>query len=250
MIIEPNTSLVCASLLTGVYDVNRNENLESNNFETIKAWYNSILKLDLNAIIFHNNFSEKTVELYETNKIKFLQVKYDTSYNPNIYRYFLYKFFLEKHKKNIANVFVTDITDVEVINNPFKQKLFVENTEALFCGDEPKRLNNSWMYDHSTHLRNNISNFISYEEKFADETLLNCGIIGGNINTMISIMNFLVEIHLKYGSSNKTAFTLDMGVFNYIARTIFGSNLIFGNPVNTIFKKYEKDSFNCWFRHK
>ena len=129
MIIEPNTSLVCASLLTGVYDVNRNENLESNNFETIKAWYNSILKLDLNAIIFHNNFSEKTVELYETNKIKFLQVKYDTSYNPNIYRYFLYKFFLEKHKKNIANVFVTDITDVEVINNPFKQKLFVENTE-------------------------------------------------------------------------------------------------------------------------
>ena len=250
MIIEPNTSLVCASLLTGVYDVNRNENLLSDNFDIIKVWYNSILKLNLDALIFHNNFSDETVKLYQTNKIKFVKVKYDTSYNPNVYRYFIYRDFFEQHKENIVNVFVTDITDVEVINNPFEQKLFLENNEHLFCGDEQKILDNEWMNDHSTHLRNNISDFRIYEKKYAESTLLNCGIIGGNINTIIALLNALVEVHNKYGESNKTAFTLDMGVFNFIAKTEFGKNLIHGLPVNSIFKEYEISNINCWFRHK
>lgn len=250
MILEPNTSLVCASLLTGVYDVNRNENLLSDNFEIIKAWYNSILKLNLSAVIFHNNFSEETVNFYQTNKIKFLKVDYDTTYNPNVYRYFIYKDFFEKHKENMANVFVTDLTDVEVVSNPFEQKLFLENNTTLFCGDEPKILENDWMKEHCTHLRNSIEDFNLFEDKYANEILLNCGIIGGDIKTMISLMNLLVEMHTKFGITNKTAFTLDMGVFNFVVRSFFGSNLIHGYPVNSIFKKYQMDNIGCWFKHK
>jgi hypothetical protein len=49
---------------------------------------------------------------------------------------------------------------------------------------------------------------------------------------------------------NKTEYTGDMGVFNYVARTQYNSQLIYGAPVNTVFKNYETERSDCWFRHK
>jgi hypothetical protein len=57
-------------------------------------------------------------------------------------------------------------------------------------------------------------------------------------------------IHQFANIDNKTAFTGDMGAFNYIARTQFNNQLIHGAPVNTLFKGYENDREDCWFRHK
>ena len=106
------------------------------------------------------------------------------------------------------------------------------------------------MNNHSTHLRKNISEFKLYEEKYANSALLNCGIIGGNIKTILTLMNLMVDVHLKFSLTNKSLFTLDMGVFNFIARTIFDNNLIHGFPVNSVFKNYEIQNFDCWFKHK
>jgi len=41
-----------------------------------------------------------------------------------------------------------------------------------------------------------------------------------------------------------------MGVFNFVARTIFTHKILNGEPVNTIFKKYESHRTDCWLRHK
>jgi hypothetical protein len=53
---------------------------------------------------------------------------------------------------------------------------FIGNSTSIFCGDEPKTLNNDWMLDHSTHLPKNISDYAEYESKFGAETLLICGV--------------------------------------------------------------------------
>lgn len=248
--IQPESNVICATILTGIYDVNRNERLEADQFLHVEKWHQSIVSLQLKGIIFHNTFSQKTIQTYQNEFITFVEVAYDQRFNPNVFRYLVYQDFIHQYKHAIANLFVTDISDVEVIQNPFVQPLFIENPTALFCGDEPKPLNNDWMNAHNSHLRQSIAGFANYEQQHQAETLLNCGIIGGSMFTMQTLMDQLAQIHRTYTIHNQTPYTLDMGTFNYVARTQFANHLHHGAPVNTVFKAYESERIDCWFRHK
>jgi outer membrane protein OmpA-like peptidoglycan-associated protein len=66
--------------------------------------------------------------------------------------------------------------------------------------------------------------------------------MGGNITIMKHFIKKLWNIHQKYNSDNKTAFTGDMGAFNYLIRTQYNNKVIHGKPVNT-----EKDDFAFTF---
>jgi len=241
---------IFATLLTGVYDVNRKEILNNNDFGIIQKWYDSIVKLQLNAIIFHNTFSKEITEKYSNEYVQFVEIQYDKKLKPNVFRYFIYQDYISKHLKKISNLFVTDISDVEVINNPFKSNVFLENSDYLFCGDEPDILDNDWMRNHSRHLRNLMPEFNTYEAINQHKTLLNCGIIGGNITVMKLLFENITALHEAYSYTNTSDYTLDMGVFNFTARTSFANKIIHGEPVNTCFKKYESQRIDCWFRHK
>ena len=247
---QPNTDVIMACHITGIYDVNRNTTLDNDNYELVRDWAESIAAQQLQGIIFHNNFTLETCEKFKNDYISFIQIKYNNQFNPNVYRYFVYNDFLQSHVQYFKNIFVTDITDVTLINNPFIDSYFIENPTAIFCGDEPKTLNNDWMKDHSTNLRNNISDYSEYESKFESETLLNCGVIGSKAPIFFDFIKKLCAIHESANSSNQTPFTGDMGAFNYLARTQFNSQLIHGAPVNTVFKMYENQRQDCWFRHK
>ncbi len=243
-------NIVLACHIAGVYDVNRSTTLEHDHYALVQEWAESIQALGLKGVIFHNNFSVDTCEKYSNENISFIKIEYNEKWNPNVFRYFIYRDFLLNFASTIKSVFVTDVSDVVVIQNPFTSKLFQENRDKLFCGDEPKVLNNDWMNNHSTHLRNQISDYAEYEKKFAESTLLNCGIIGGSLDVMHEFLNELCFIHEHFNVNNETAYTGDMGAFNYIARTHFNNNLIHGAPVNTVFKEYESARGDCWFRHK
>ena len=246
--VRENVILSC--LISGVYDVNRNSILANNDYQLVRYWAESLTVLKVNGIIFHNNFSEKICQENSNKYISFIKIEYDIKYNPNVYRYFVYKNFLETNKNNIKNLFITDVSDVVMVKNPFIEKYYKDNDGFIFSGDEPKILNNDWMNDHSTHLRNKIKDYKDYEEMFKDETLLNCGIIGGNFNIMNQLLDDICTIHENFNMDNKTAFTGDMGAFNYVIRTKFNHLLKNGFPINTIFKEYEKHRKDCWFKHK
>jgi hypothetical protein len=247
---QPNTDVIMACHITGVFDVNRNTTLDNDKYELVRNWAESVAKQQLQGIIFHNNFTLGTCEKFKNDFISFIKIDYNNQFNPNVYRYFVYNDFLQQHVQFFKNIFVTDITDVTLLNNPFIDSYFIENQTAIFCGDEPKTLNNDWMRDHSTNLRNNISNYAAYESKFGSETLLNCGIIGSKAPIFFDFIKKLCAIHESANSANQTAFTGDMGAFNYLARTQFNSHLIHGAPVNTVFKMYENERQDCWFKHK
>jgi hypothetical protein len=136
------------------------------------------------------------------------------------------------------------------MNNPFITSFFQQNTQCIFCGDESKTLDNDWMQLHSEHLRANIEDFKDFEDKFKNETLLNCGIIGGNIKVMKEFIDKLAQIHKLYNFENNTAYTGDMGAFNYLIRTQFSNRFFYGFPINTEFKAYQINRNDCWFRHK
>lgn len=247
---SPNTNLVMACHITGVHDVNRNTTLSADSYELVKDWKESITAANLQGLIFHNNFSQKTCKSFENKNISFIKIDYNPQFNPNVFRYFIYRDFLQQHIQQIKGIFVTDITDVVLVNNPFIDPFFYDNPTALFCGDEPKILHNDWMIAHAENLRKNIADYAAYESTFGNETLLNCGIIGGTAPIFFDFLKQLCAIHQHANYDNKTAYTGDMGAFNYLARTVFNHQLIHGAPVNTVFKEYEKNRNDCWFRHK
>lgn len=249
-ILPTHKNVIVACQITGVYDVNRNNILPDDDFSTVKAWADSIIDLKLNGIIFHNNFSENTCLEHQNEYISFVKVDYDSRFNPNIYRYLVYDEYLQKHGHSIENIFLTDISDVVVVQNPFLQPLYRQNTSAIFCGDEPKTLNNEWMQAHSEHLRSKIADYAQYEGEFGNETLLNCGIVGGNITVMREFIKKLSSIHRLHNCDNQTAYTGDMGAFNYLIRTTFNDRFFHGTPINTVFKEYQDFRTDCWFRHK
>jgi hypothetical protein len=246
--------IICGTLLTGVYDVNRNEQLLPDQPEMIEKWCASLQRLQLSGFIFHNSFSSDTIARFAREQLHFVEVSYDGRLNPNVYRYLIYDALLEQYGSGgapaIKELFVTDISDVEVIQNPFEQPLFRDNPDRLFCGDEPTTLDNAWMRAHGTHLREQMPDFANFEAEYGQATLLNCGIIGGSVVVVRRLMAHLARIHRNYSISNQTPYTLDMGAFNYVARRVFGQHFVHGPPVNTQFKGYEQERMDCWFRHK
>jgi hypothetical protein len=111
--------LILGSLITGGYDVNRNEILPSDDFSLVQKWADSIKKAGLQGILFHNGFSEENYEKYQNQHLQFVRVEPSSVFNPNVYRYFLYLDFLQKNSNTITDVFVTDVSDVVLIQNPF-----------------------------------------------------------------------------------------------------------------------------------
>ena len=245
-----NQHIIMACHLTGIYDVNRSTTLEDDDYSLVKDWADAVAALKMTGIIFHNNFSAATCRQYESDHIKFMEVNYDATYNPNVYRYFIYRQFLQQYVQRLSGIFITDVSDVVVLNNPFIQREFVNNPSAVFCGDEPKCLDNYWMKDHATHLRNRIADYEAYEETFKAAPLLNCGVIGGTALVMRKLIEQLCEIHRQYNHNNQSEYTGDMGAFNYLLRTRYNDRLIHGHPVNTVFKAYQLTRTDCWFRHK
>ena len=140
----PN-SLIVASHITGIYDVNRNTTLANDDFSMVADWARSIEALELHGIIFHNNFSEETCKLHQSDQLYFVKIDYNSLYNPNVFRYFVYEAFLKSHAHLIENIFFTDISDVVVLKNPFQEKLYLDNPTGIFCGDEREILDNIWM---------------------------------------------------------------------------------------------------------
>ncbi len=252
MIVElPNESeLIMACHITGVYDVNRNNTLQDNDYSLVKDWVESIAELKLRGILFHNNFTDELCEELKNDFVHFQRISYHSKFNPNVFRYFVYQDFLNTNAHKIKSLFITDVSDVVVINNPFIHPLFTNNPNALFCGDEPSKLENEWMRNHSTHLRNRIKDYVDFENHFKESALLNCGIIGGNIKIMKIFIDKLCATHANYNEDNTTAYTGDMGAFIYLIRTQFNNQVLHGAPINTIFKGYESSRRDCWFRHK
>jgi len=242
-------NLILGCHISGVYDVNRSQILSDDDFSIIEKWANSISKLNLQAIIFHNNFSEETTSKHQSEHLLFVTITHDIQFNPNVFRYSVYSQFIRKYSDAIESLFVTDVSDVLVLKNPFIQPLFTANSDFVFCGDEPTKWDNEWMYEHGSHLRSRIKDFGAVEATNKSNSLLNCGIIGGHIQTIKPLLESIWQIHKNYNFDNTTSFTGDMGAFNYMMRKNYNNRILHGAPVNSEFKAYFDDGSN-WFMHK
>ena len=104
---EIQSNLIVASHVTGIYDVNRNTTLANDDFSIVADWAESIEALQLHGIIFHNNFSEETCKLHQSDKINFVKIDYNPLYNPNVFRYIIYDAFLNSYGNFINQIYAS-----------------------------------------------------------------------------------------------------------------------------------------------
>jgi hypothetical protein len=239
-----NKNYICSTYFSNNIDPQRNKTINYDDYLYIKDWYESIIKLNLNAIIFYDNLSKEFIKKYTNSNIKFIHAE-QASLNTVDFRWIIYKNYFERNKNNFDNVFFTDVSDVIILNNPFDFILDKPNT--IFIGDEkPPYSYKWWMAKRNIYFHDIIPDFIEYENRTKNNIIYNCGIIGGDINIILDFLSDMVNILLK---GNVKTTTVDMSVANYLIYTKYKNNFFAGYPLNTPYK-FNEIRKDCYFKHK
>lgn len=214
---KEDKNLIIACYFNSVADQRFKKKLP-NDKEKVKLLIESVNKQNERAIILHDCFDD--------NDETFVQM--ETSVNPiHQCKISVYEYLLDNYS-NIDNVFVVDSTDVELIN-PIDWDLV---SKKLVVGDENKELRCKWMLKH-------------HKDKFKDhkdKILLNSGIIGGNIDTVMEVHRRMIDLLPSTDAG-------DMAIFNRVCYDYFKEDLFYSRQVVTPFKEYEYNGFS-WFKHK
>jgi hypothetical protein len=213
-----------------------------NDFSYIEKWYNSINELSLQARIFCDNLSDDFIDKHTTDLIKFIKV--DTSeYSNNDWRFFCYQKFLEKNK--FDNIFLTDGSDVTVVQDPNKIIEDFPEIDFFICKDSI--LLSEFPYS-TLHKKANWENYMYFLLNESRLPLINMGVIGGNYNNILNFLNKFCDTRVKLGSPE---FNSDMWIGQYVFRHLLSDkSLLIGDPFTSKFKKYEIDRKDIYFIHK
>ncbi|WP_432990157.1 glycosyltransferase family 2 protein [Dactylosporangium sp. CA-233914] len=157
--------------------------------------------------------------------------------SPYFQRWLCYWQYLREHPE-IDQVWCVDGTDVEMLRDPFP-----EMEDRLYVGDEPSPLCIPWMVYHhggsETLLR-----FLSANRGIQ---LLNAGLAGGSRKVVMDFCRDVFDCCVQHA---REAGPVDMGPFNYVARTWYTGMVTHGRQVNTVFRTFDRTATDSWWRHK
>ena len=215
----------------------------------IADWYKSSTHVidsgaNFKMAVLYDKLPEAFIQNFDNKYITFIKVVSQIDRSPYEYRWRAYTFFLEQITKLEDSIFFTDISDVIVVSDPFRN---IDHS-SIYLGDEQSnKFNNSWSLERLTYYQKEPSDFMQIYDTFQSETFLNAGIIGGGfkqVKLFIDYMNYYLDI-LPRVPDNVT----DMLLFNYVARKHF-LNLVHGTPINSVFGQYETSRTDVYFIHK
>ena len=201
-------------------------NWRKNNIIFIQPLYDSVKRLRLDMVVFHDHLKDKFIKKYTTDKIRFVKHKPKHTI-PTMGRFYCY---LEHLRTNIYNkILCLDCGDLELYKDPFPLI-----GDSILIGSEEGKIGDSiWMKDVF---------YKAYEKTYyGDRQVLNCGILGGKYHQMCSLLSDF-KIHSFHKGSN-----VDMAVFNKLIYDFH--EFITGYPIHTVFGKFEENT-DCYIRHK
>ena len=231
---------IASCYLTTTPDHQRGIMTPNNDVNYILNWYNSVVRLGLKGIIFHDDLSSNFIANFP--KMKFIKVSSSGNLQLSKYRWLIYFDFLKKN--NVKNIFFTDVMDCVVIKDPFIQKEY--NNHSFFCGDEDKPFD-KWFIEAASAPIRNLPYFEEVLKSNQEKKLLNCGIVGGSWAIMITFLNLMFKT-IDLIKHREDQVVGDMPIFNYVAHKYF-TDIIHGFPVNSVFNNFETRN-DVWFIHK
>lgn len=143
-------------------------------------------------------------------------------------------------------VWCTDGTDVQMLHAPWEEM----ESGKIYVGSEHKTYAEQWMK--SNHHGKAYSDFL---QKHRDDQLLNAGLLGGSREDVMEFahriirQHYLIESHRFWRVEAAAATEVDMGAFGMAAKS-FGSRVVTGPRVHTIFKTEGIGKEFAWWMHK
>ncbi len=212
------------------------------NIMLLEKWANSLKENGLKGIIFHNCFNEPDTRKFP--HITWIRVTMPGNYMSGLYRFFIYHVFMKMFGEFIGNIMFTDSTDLDFLKNPFIQDNYKK--DKIYIGCEPVVCGNKWMLSSALGYPK-YGELVKKDAGFADRTLLNAGLVGGNAKI---VSPFIEQVAFECSKMYPCAGTQDMNIINYLAYTEYLDKVEFGPQVNTVFTAYEKNNTFAWLRHK
>lgn len=207
-----------SAYLCSQYDYHKKTALSSDNFDYIKSYYESIVDLDLEAVIIVDNISDDFIKKYSNKNVTFYRQPRNISHDHMQLHDIRFVYFMDYIIRdkcidgltvgtidgNDYYYMISDVSDV-VILNPVQNIINID-PHTLYVGTENQNLLDNTWFNHkffnksvNQWLINNPS-VSDYQEVFVDRVILNCGIIFGCRELLIEFLNRFVELSLDiYG---------------------------------------------------
>lgn len=233
---------IFSTYFTSKKDPQRSHHWKINDVKIYERWYNSLKSLKLKAIIFHDELSKEFVSANTDDFIKFVRCNKDYQWSTNDFRFAVYLYYLKLHPE-IENVFMTDISDVIIKQNPFN---YIESNTIYSGYDrivEPI-YQCKWKVIQG---QGGVTKFQNFWNTLKTEKVINAGVCGGHRDIIVKFLEKMVEEFEKINTPGKNN---NMAVYNYVAYKYFKDYLKLGEPVCSKFGKKEIKREDVWFIHK
>jgi hypothetical protein len=217
----------------------------------MRPWYESMRRLDLCGVIFHDRLSPSFVRRYRTDRIRFQRVP-QGRWSTNDQRFFVYRRFLRRRRFRYA--FLTDISDVTIVRDPFPE--LVRLGWPLVIGDEvyPPPIgrsirNHPWLMERlrQTTTVGRVEVFEFFRDHRFRLPTLNAGVIGGRSRDLLAFLDAFVRTRRSIGRPDRN---LNMPIVNYVFHRFHEGRFHRGAPVTSRFKRFERGRRDVWFIHK
>lgn len=243
--------MICAAYLTSRPDPQRGLHVVPDSFAYMKRWYESVRDLDLCGVIVHDGLSPAFVSKYETARVRFLRIP-PYPWSSNDQRFFAYRRFLASRR--FSAVFLTDIADVTVVQDPFRQlgrrgwPLVIGDEAYPFPGGRLIR-NHPWLLERICQTRTArwMGVFLFFARRRFELPTLNAGVIGGRAREVLRFLERFVRTRARIGHPDRN---LNMPIVNYVFHRDFAGRFHYGHPVTSRFKRFERHRRDVWFVHK
>jgi len=215
-----------------------------NDIKYIFPWYNSLNSLGLNGVVFYDNLTSDFINTYQNDNIQFIKVN-TSEYSNNDWRFFVYRNFLKD--KNYDSVFLTDGSDVTVVQNPHNILHEYQDIDYFICKDSINLADFPYINLHKQVGWNNYQWFaMQHLQRKLD--LINMGVIGGSYSNMLDFLDKFCSVRTEMGIPD---FNADMWVGQYVFRHLLSDKkILLGPPFTSDFKKYQQDRKDVYFIHK
>jgi len=204
------------------------------------SWHESVCRNSLKAVVFIDEPNSYLISTYESPNISFVLTD-AKPLNQMDSRWVILRDYI-KNNPSIERFFITDIGDCTILKNPFS---FIEEGK-VYVGDENNVVGIEWM-------RSRVELIGNYECSqnyllMRGLRLLNCGIFGGYVNTVMPTLDKVVSKLLQYNCKTDT---VDMIAFNEVLHLdTFNAEIVYGKPLNTKFWDWDLYNQECYFQHK
>lgn len=219
----------------------------ADDYELMKPWYESVLRLGLHARIFHNELSLKFINDYETDNVKFIYWPGTNRPSYNDERFYAYYSYLSQ-KGGVNQVFLTDLFDVEFLMNPFdlmSEKEVETEQWHIFSGSERiNTYNRDWLKS-----KCKMMSYPTARDNYQiGRVLFNAGIIGGKVKWVMKLLDDMIGEMNRINQSHNS----NMPVYNFcVERRIVERHwkVFCGYPLHNVFNSFTADN-GTYIRHK